>query len=229
MKINYEKELELECGTYTEVYDGTDITSKCRSIPCIALYPCSNSTGCWEFMNLKIKTRVRRSYWKKMKQSELIVEFMRKFDDKAELPAVLKPASEDVSAEPVDAGEADPLVEGQTKVSDLPQVEGESPPVIEQEKVREEQAIEIESEPPVASRTRQQAGKSILKLSKCSMATKLDKRMEKSLEKLAAIEKAAEVEEIKQIFEDLEAVEAIDEKDVEGRAHGCHIFVVDKH
>ena len=59
LKINYHKELDLEFGTYAEVYDGTDNT---RSIPCIALYPCSNTTGSWEFMNLKTKTRVRRSH-----------------------------------------------------------------------------------------------------------------------------------------------------------------------
>lgn len=53
IKVNYEKELGLEFGTYVKVYDGTDNTSKTHSIPCIALYPCSNSTGSWEFMNLK--------------------------------------------------------------------------------------------------------------------------------------------------------------------------------
>ena len=63
----------------------------------------------------------------------------------------------------------------------------------------------MEPEPPVASRTRQRARKLILKPSKYSMAMKLDKRTEKSPEKLAAI-KEAEVEEIKQIFEGLKAV-----------------------
>ena len=81
-----------------------------------------------------------------------------------------------------------------------------------------------EPEPPVASRTRQQAGKSILKPSNYAMATKLDKRTEKDPVKLAAI-KAAEVEEIKQIFEDLEAVH---EEDIEGKEHEYHMFTVDK-
>jgi len=40
IKVNYKKELELAFGDYVEVYDGTDNTSKPRSIPCIALYPC---------------------------------------------------------------------------------------------------------------------------------------------------------------------------------------------
>ena len=60
IKINFAKELGLEFGTYAEVYDGTDNTSRSRSIPCIALYPSSNSTGSWEFMSLKTKTRIRR-------------------------------------------------------------------------------------------------------------------------------------------------------------------------
>jgi hypothetical protein len=62
--MNYKKELELAFGDYCEVYDGTDNTSASRSIPCIALFPCNNSTGSWEFMNLMTKQRVRRSNWK---------------------------------------------------------------------------------------------------------------------------------------------------------------------
>ena len=231
MKINFEKELDLEFGRYTEVYDGTDNTSKSRSIPCIALYPCSNSTGSWEFMNLKTKTRVRRSYWKKMKQSELIVEFMQKFDEKAELPAVVEPVLEQEPPQSMDTSTVDPLVEGQAEDSEQAQVvELEDPSVVEQEQVKisEEQVLETEPESPVASHTRQQVGKSILKPSKYSMATKLDKKTEKSPQKLAAIKKA-EVKEIKQLFENLEAVEAVHENDVKGHAHGCHMFVFDKH
>jgi len=60
VKVNFKKELELAFGDYCEVYDGTDNTSASRSIPCVALYPTSNSTGSWEFMNLSTKQRVRR-------------------------------------------------------------------------------------------------------------------------------------------------------------------------
>ena len=65
---------------------------------------------------------------------------------------------------------------------------------------QEEGAVPPEEEPPVASRTRQQVGKSILRPSKYTMATKLDKRTEKDPVKLAAI-RTAEIEEIKQFFE----------------------------
>ena len=80
---------------------------------------------------------------------------------------------------------------------------------------------------PIASRTRQQSGKSILRPSKYSMATKLDKQTERDPKKLEAMKKA-EREEVVQLFPDLKAVEAVHEQDVEGKAHGCHIFTVDK-
>ena len=51
--------------------------------------------------------------------------------------------------------------------------------------------------------------------------------METDPKRLAAI-KDAEIDEIKQIFEGLKAVEAVYETDAEGKAHGCHMFTVDK-
>ncbi len=52
LKINYKKELELGFSDYSEVYDGTDNTSKSRMIPCIALCPSNNAMGSWEFLCL---------------------------------------------------------------------------------------------------------------------------------------------------------------------------------
>jgi hypothetical protein len=56
--VNYKKELSLAFGDYAEVYHGTDNTAKSRSISCIALYPCNNSTGSWVFLNLQTKRQV---------------------------------------------------------------------------------------------------------------------------------------------------------------------------
>jgi hypothetical protein len=39
--IGFKKELELPLRDSAEVYDGTDITSRIRGIPCIDLYPCN--------------------------------------------------------------------------------------------------------------------------------------------------------------------------------------------
>ena len=216
IKMDFSKELTLEFGTYAEVYDGTDNTSRSQSITCVALYPCSNSTGSWEFMNLKTKTRMRRSHWIKMKPSELIVEVMIKFDDKAELPVALEQVLEPEKVSPApDAGVSDIVVKTPVEVS------------TERSEIEQEQSAMPVEEPLVASRTLQQVGKSILWLSKYTMATKSDKRSETNPAKVAVI-KAAEVKEIKQIFEGLQAVEAVYENEVEGKAHGCHMFTVDK-
>ncbi len=59
IKPYYRKELSLGFGDYCEVYDGTNNTSKRRTVPCIALYPCCNYTGSWAFYNLLSKTRIR--------------------------------------------------------------------------------------------------------------------------------------------------------------------------
>jgi hypothetical protein len=75
-RVNYKKSLELAFGDYAEVFDGTDNTSRSRTIPCIALHPCNNSTGSWEFLNLLTGNRVRRSSWKKMVTMEVIVARM---------------------------------------------------------------------------------------------------------------------------------------------------------
>ncbi len=100
MRINYKKELELAFGDYVEVYDGTENTSKSRSIPCIALYPCCNATGSWEFMSLKMKTRVRRSQWNLMVTTQAIIDTMNTFDD-APVAIVAEPAANVDVSEPV--------------------------------------------------------------------------------------------------------------------------------
>jgi hypothetical protein len=91
MRINYKKELEIAFGDYVEVYDGTDNMSKSRSVPCIALYPCCNATGSWEFMSLKSKTRVRHSQWKLMVMTQAVIDTMNAFDEEP-VAVVAEPA-----------------------------------------------------------------------------------------------------------------------------------------
>ncbi len=67
-------------GDFCEVYDGTDNTSKSRSIPCVALYPCNNAAGLWAFMSLTMKKIICHLQWVKMKTSNLIVKIMNAFD-----------------------------------------------------------------------------------------------------------------------------------------------------
>jgi hypothetical protein len=56
IKPEFRRELSLCFGDYCEVFDGTDNTVKSRMIPCIALYPCCNTTGSWAFYSLQTKT-----------------------------------------------------------------------------------------------------------------------------------------------------------------------------
>jgi hypothetical protein len=57
--INYKNSLQLAFGDYAEVFDGSDNTSRSRTIPCTALHLCNNATGSWEFLNLLSENRVR--------------------------------------------------------------------------------------------------------------------------------------------------------------------------
>jgi hypothetical protein len=79
LKVDFRKEMEMSFGDYCEVYDGTENTSKSRSIPCVALYPCSNAAGSWVFLNLITKKRVRRSQWKKMMVTDEFINKMKAF------------------------------------------------------------------------------------------------------------------------------------------------------
>jgi hypothetical protein len=75
-RVNYKKSLALAFGDYAEVFDGSDNTSRSRSLPCIALHPCNNSTGSWEFVNLQTGNKIRRSNWRRMITSQAIIDRM---------------------------------------------------------------------------------------------------------------------------------------------------------
>jgi hypothetical protein len=65
IRVDFNKELSLAFGDYCEVYNGTDNTSRSRTVPCIALHPCNNATGSWTFYNLHTNVRIRCSQWTK--------------------------------------------------------------------------------------------------------------------------------------------------------------------
>jgi hypothetical protein len=75
-RVNYKKSLALAFRDYAEVFDDSDNTSRRRSLPCIALHPCNNSTGSWEFLNLQTGNKIRRSIWRKMVTSQAIIDKM---------------------------------------------------------------------------------------------------------------------------------------------------------
>ncbi len=75
-KVNHKKQLTLAFGDYCEVYDKMDNTSRSRSIPCLALFPCNNLSGSWVFLNLRTNLRVRCSNWKKMVTTQAIIDLV---------------------------------------------------------------------------------------------------------------------------------------------------------
>jgi hypothetical protein len=83
LRVDYRKELSLAFGNYCEVFNGTDNTSRQRSVRCIALYPCCNTTGSWVFFSLNSQKHVRRTIWKKMVTTEDIIKQMNALVDGA--------------------------------------------------------------------------------------------------------------------------------------------------
>lgn len=78
-KVNFKKEFSIGYGDYCEVDDPTVISNnpmQSRTNSCIALYPCGNQNGSWNFYNIETKKRIRRSKWIKMITSEEIIKKM---------------------------------------------------------------------------------------------------------------------------------------------------------
>jgi hypothetical protein len=86
MKLDFSKELSLGFGDYCEVYDGTGNTTRSRSIPCVALYPCCNVTGLWAFYSLMMRVRICWMNWKKMVTTFEFIEKMNALDQEAAAP-----------------------------------------------------------------------------------------------------------------------------------------------
>jgi hypothetical protein len=75
-RLDFRKELGLAFGDYCEVFNGTDNTSRARSVPCVTLYPCNNASGSRALFNLISRQRIMRSQWQKMVTTEVIIAQM---------------------------------------------------------------------------------------------------------------------------------------------------------
>jgi hypothetical protein len=114
MKINYVKEYSLGFGEYCECYDPKVISNNAeqpRTEPCIALHPTANATGAWNFLNLKTNRYVRRSSWRKMVTTDLVIARMNELAA-AENAGEMVPLFEDegVEAGMHEAHRAEPMV-----------------------------------------------------------------------------------------------------------------------
>jgi hypothetical protein len=85
LRLDFWKELGLAFGDYCEVFDGTDNTTRARSVPCVALYPCNNASGSWAFFNLITRQRIRRSQWQKMVTTKGIIGQMNALSEEIRL------------------------------------------------------------------------------------------------------------------------------------------------
>ena len=81
IKPDFKAEFGLSFGDYVEAYNpraqgkSNDITEP-RTEPCIALYPSANKNGSWILYNLNTKAYVRRTQWKRLPTSQLVIKVM---------------------------------------------------------------------------------------------------------------------------------------------------------
>ncbi len=240
-KINFRKQLTLAFGDYCKFYDGTDNTSKGRTLPCIALHPCNNATGSWEFLNLKTNLRIRRSNWKKMVMTDLIISIINNVAGQGQIhPEPLQPvgairqptppvaAEEKESTEENEDDAVPPLVPQEE--DDMSDDEAEDD---EQESDEEEGQIE---EPAQPTRRRARIAQGVKPPERYALVTKIQQATtqlenkrpdEKTLE--AAKWKAIEAE-ILQIFVELKVLLPVMHEDIPEDAEilCSFIFLVEK-
>jgi hypothetical protein len=256
LRLDFRKELGLAFGDYCEVFDGTDNTSRARSVPCIALYPCNNASGAWAFFNLMTRQRIRRSQWQKMVTTEGIIGQMNGLSEEVKLheDEIAEEARNSEQARELEQQEqekasivrmeeaqpdegpqqGEPL--GSTKATEETESEDQCPELVAQEEdddsdeeMDEEEEEEEEGE-EVALRRSERIKQGVFKPTRYAAATvKLREGGHNAEEKNARI-KAAKMAEIKQVFEDLKALEPVDRGEIpEGiKPLGCHLFTVEK-
>lgn len=144
-KINYKREYLLGFGDYVECYNPKvrSNSMKARSEPCIALYPSANISGSWVLWSLASETYVRRTHWKVLPISELVIRKMN------ELAGTAKVMEADIKPEKADS--EDPVTE--LKEERLPTVVPESDPAmktmtVEEAELGEREAEQVEVESP---------------------------------------------------------------------------------
>jgi len=101
-KVNYKSEFSLSFGDYVEVYDPKVLSNSVidmRTEPCIALYPAANITGSWIFWNLKTRSYVRRTRWKKMVMADTIIETLNNISGQSGIKSTDVSVEEDIVIE----------------------------------------------------------------------------------------------------------------------------------
>jgi hypothetical protein len=241
LRMDYKKEFSLAFAEYCEVYNGTDNTSRARSIPCIALCPFNNEVGSWAFLNLVSKQRIRRWQWVKMITSEEIVQRMNAFDGIDEIPAAglstdqmevkareEQPAQGSIRLEEGTAKGATDGVEQAVICShednECPELEDQGNEESDDEDDDGEESNSEEERPSVRRSERIKGG--IAKPKKYAAATeKVGKSSKHDAETEEAV-KQAKIAEIRQVFDKLEALEPVEKTKIPVNVTplGSHLF-----
>jgi len=252
------KELGLAFGDYCKVFDGTDNTSRARSVPCITLYPCNNAAGSWAFFNLITRQRIRRSQWQKMVTMEGSIGQMnglskevrlRKDDvrqDIGETEQVREMQWQEQERATIVRTEEVQPTEGPEQGVPLGSAEGamvselqeqECPELVPQEEdddsddeMEIDEEEEEEKEEIVAPRQSERIKQGVHKPLRYVAATVKLREGGHNEEKKNAEIKAAKIAEIKQVFEELRALEPVEKKKIPKgiKPLGCHLFTVEK-
>ena len=92
------KEFAISFGEYCECTNPKAVSNDAledRTEPCIALYPAANATGAWIFLNIKTNKYVRRTSYRKLPTSEIVIMRMNELA-KSEKKKVSPEETEDV-------------------------------------------------------------------------------------------------------------------------------------
>jgi hypothetical protein len=252
MRVDFRKEFGLAFGDYCEVYDGTDNTSKPRSVPCVALYPCNNAAGSWAFMNLHTRQRIRRTQWIKMVTKNVIISAINAFNDvsngdqenadtgiqsgaEASTTEVEKPEKSETQLMQSDAGAEVGSLDGIEDCPELvPQEEDDSDDEADSEDEAEDEAEDTNRGMQEATADKKETRRSerikqgIAKPGRFAATTV--KLRSKVLDKTGKIALAREAE-IRQVFEELKALEPVEKRNIPPglKPLGCHLFTVQKY
>jgi hypothetical protein len=256
MRVDYRKELSLAFGDYCEVFDGMDNTSKQRSVPCIALYPCCNATGSWIFYSLESQKRLRRTTWKKMVTSEDIVKRMNALvegsseENGETVEKVLgeQIAEKEIAVDPVGPDEApseDPVLEepreepSEDLISDLenrndvpelePAGDDESDDEAEDDETSDSEDEEEQDISGQQLRRSERLRARTRRPVRYAVHTKL-KAGSHNDEEINTMIAKAEKEEIELVFQDLKAVQIVRKEEIPNGVptFGTHLFTIEK-
>ena len=154
-KVRVNRELALSFGDYCEVADpkvvGEDQKSRRgttnRTESCIALYPCSNEVGSWEFLNLATNSTVRRSRWTLMVTPPLVIARMTELATKTTKEPEPLPSQTPDATQPPDETSNRDLTEEEERQPDVQErADGEMTQwECEERELTEEGASDIDS------------------------------------------------------------------------------------